>query len=269
MSDSPYRVQVLERVFRILDLLETEHSDAALPRIAARLELHKSTAHRLLTILEGRGFVERDGAGKYRIGPRVIELGLSALSRLDLYEVAGPHLRALADETGETAHLAVMRNGEVVSLMTADGRQTLRAPGAIGDRKPAYCTAIGKAMLAYADKQTIAELLKPGRLRSYSTKTITSPKRLQSELKSILERGYAVDNEEWELGLRCIGAPVRDSSGAVMAAVSISGPAFRIKPESVPALARIVLARAAGLSRSLGYQSAAALTARKKSDKNS
>jgi DNA-binding IclR family transcriptional regulator len=258
----PYRVQVLDRVFRILDLLE--RGEAALPQIAPALALHKSTAHRLLTILETRGFVERNGAGKYRIGPRVIELGLAALAKLDLYEVAGPHLRALADATGETAHLAILRNGEIVSLMTADGRQTLRAPGAIGDRKPAYCTAIGKAMLAHAEPGPLSELLKTRSLPAFTPRTITSPKRLQSDLKTTLERGYAVDNEEWELGLRCIGAPVRDSSGVVMAAVSISGPVFRIKPARVAALGAVVVDHAAGLSRALGF-----LTPPKKSYKRS
>lgn len=255
-SEPRYRVQVLERVFRILDLLASHPDKATLPKIAESLRLHKSTAHRLLMILEAERYIERTGSGQYRIGSRVMELGLAALSKLDLYDVAGPHLRELVDETGETAHLAVLRDGEVVSLLNVDGRQTLRTPGAVGARRPAYCTATGKALLAAASDAEVDAVLKARELKAFTRKTITSPARFRAELRSTLKRGYSVDDEEWEVGLRCIGAAVRDSSGAAVAAISISGPVFRIDSSRVPVLSSVVLRVAANLSRSLGYHPA-------------
>lgn len=252
MPPSSYHVQVLDRVFRMLDFLAGEK--ATLPRIAESLQLHKSTAHRLLMILEAERYVERTASGEYQIGSRMIELGLGALSKLDLYDVAGPHLRALVQETGETAHLAVLRDREVVSLLNVDGRQTLRTPGSVGARRPVYCTATGKAIVAALSPVEIASILKDCKFESYTPRTITSATRLQTELRKTLQRGYSVDNEEWETGLRCIGAAVRDASGAPVAAISISGPVFRIDPARLPALANAVLRAAANLSRSLGHQ---------------
>ena len=115
-----YHVQVLDRVFRILDILAETGSGIGLTDIAERLELHKSTAHRLIMVLESNRFVEKNqDSGRYHLGSRLMELGLSAVSQLDVYQIAGPHLRTLVSETGETAHLAVLRDGEVVSLVSA------------------------------------------------------------------------------------------------------------------------------------------------------
>lgn len=251
---SPYRVQVLDRVFRILDLLAEPSSKNTLPEIAEALQLHKSTAHRLLTVLERERFVERNTSGKYRIGSRVIEMGLSALSQLDLYEVAKPYLRTLVDQTGETAHLAVLRDGQAVSLLNVDSRQTLRTPGAVGDRRPVHCTATGKAMLAGSSLDELNALLKGYRFQSFTRNTIATCSRLRIELQTIRERGYSVDNEEWEVGLRCIGAPVRDSAGSTVAAISISGPVFRITPDRLDGLSQMVRRAAGEISYVLGYR---------------
>jgi DNA-binding IclR family transcriptional regulator len=253
-EEALYRIQVLERAFGILDLLAAE-ADLDLSEVAAGVGLHKSTAHRLLMVLEGERFVERSVAsGKYRLGSRLIELGLAAVSRLDLYERARPYLRELVDQTGETAHLAVLRGGEVVSLINVESRRTVRTPSTVGTRSPAHCTSLGKALLAHAAPLEVEELIRQQGLKPYTRNTITSASRLRKELRLIRERGYAVDDEEREEGLRCIGAPVWDHSGTVVAAVSIAGPSFRIRKERIPALAVPVISAAAGLSAALGYQ---------------
>ena len=252
-----YRVQVLDRAFQILNLLAEEKSGAGLMEIAARLKLHKSTAHRLMMVLEVSRFVEKNTvSGKYHLGSRLMELGLSAVSRLDVYEVAGPHLRTLVKETGETAHLAVLRDGQVVSLVNVESSQTLRTPATVGTRTPAYCTSLGKAMLAFAPQEQIDAFLRNRKLEAYTRKTITSVSRFKQELRSIQKLGYAVDNEEREPGLRCIGAPLWDSSSSVIAAISIAGPVFRIGDERVADLAGIVTKIAARISASLGYRGA-------------
>ena len=252
-----YKVQVLDRAFQILNLLADEKSGVGLMEIASRLKLHKSTAHRLIMVLEVSRFVEKNTvSGKYHLGSRLMELGLSAVSRLDVYEVAGPHLRTLVKETGETAHLAVLRDGQVVSLVNVESSQTLRTPATVGTRTPAYCTSLGKAMLAFAPPEHIDAFLRNRKLEAFTRKTITSASRFKQELRSIQKLGYAVDNEEREPGLRCIGAPLWDSSGSVIAAISIAGPIFRIGDDRVNDLAGIVMKIAARISASLGYRSA-------------
>ncbi|HMF79341.1 MAG TPA: IclR family transcriptional regulator [Bryobacteraceae bacterium] len=251
-----YRVQVLDRAFQILNVLADESAGIGLTDISARLKLHKSTVHRLITVLENSRFVEKNTVtAKYHLGSRLMELGLSAVSRLDVYEVAGPYLRELVKETGETAHLAVLREGQVVSLINVESSQTLRTPTTVGTRNPAHCTSLGKAMLAFTAQQQVEDFLQLELLKSYTRKTITSRVRFKAELAEIRARGYAVDDEEREPGLRCIGAPVWDSSGEVVAAISVAGPVFRITRSRISALSRTVMRIAAGISASLGYRS--------------
>jgi len=253
-AGASYRIQVLERTFRILDVLVGDSTGATLLEISAAVQLRKSTAHRLMMVLEAARFVERTGSGKYRIGSRVMELGLSAAARLDVYEVAPPYLRALGEGTSETAHLVVLRDCDVVSLIDVEGRKNLRMRSAVGAHVPAHCAAHGKAILAFSPPERVEEFLRAASLRPYTRKTITSAVRFRSELRAVRERGYAIDNEEWEIGLRCIGAPVRDSAGTVVAGISISGPVFRVSPQRIPSLARAVLAAAEDISASMGYR---------------
>jgi IclR family KDG regulon transcriptional repressor len=254
-ENSIYRIQVLDRAFKILGKIADEEAGVSLPEIAQGLLLHKSTAHRLLMALESARFIEKNPvSGRYRLGSRVMELGLSAVSRLDVYQIAGPHLRWLAEQTGETGHLAVLRVGEVVSVLNVESRQTVRTPSAVGARSPVHCTAHGKAALAFAPADQLAAFLRNRSFKAYTPKTLTTAARLRAELEKVRQHGYALDDEEFETGLRCIGASVRDSSAAVIAAVSISGPVFRIRPERIPALAEAVMETASRISLALGYR---------------
>ena len=252
---SIYRIQVLERAFRILDILAEDRGGTALSDISVSLDLHKSTVHRLLMVLESAHFVERNAVtGKYHLGSRIMELGLSAVSQLDVYDVAQPHLRSLVEETGETAHLAVLREGEVVSLSDVESRQTVRTPRTAGSRSPAHCTALGKALLAFCPAEQLQDFFRGRTFKAYTHKTLTTAAQLRAELSRVRERGYAADDEELERGLRCLGAPVRDSSGAVIAAISISGPVFRIDPNRLLTLPAAVIRAADQVSALLGYR---------------
>jgi IclR family transcriptional regulator, KDG regulon repressor len=251
---APYRVQVLDRTFEIINTLAETHSKLSVTELAARLGLHKSTAHRLLMVLESNRFVERDkDGGKYHLGSRIMELGLSALSRLDVCEIAKPYLRNLVEEAGETAHMGVLRGGEVVSVVNVESSQTLRTPATVGTRTPVHCTSLGKAIMAFGSSDAIDIYLRDGTLKAHTPNTITSIRRFREELRAIQIRGYAIDNEEREEGLRCIGAPVHNCDGEVIAAISIAGPAVRILNESIPALSSAVMETAARISASLGY----------------
>jgi len=253
-KDSPYQVQVLDRAMAILDTLAAQPGDVSLFEIAEQLHLHKSTIHRLLMVLERHRLVERAAIGKYRLGLKLFELGNRAFSRLGIGERARPYLERLAAEARETAHLCILDDGEVLYLEKVEPSRTVRVPTSVGQRNPAHCTAVGKALLAYVADAELDEVVRRRGLEARTPKTITTPTALRRELRAIRSRGYAVDDEEIEEGLRCVGAPVRDHTGRVVASISIAGPAFRLTRAKTAALARLVTKAANALATELGYR---------------
>ena len=250
-----YRVQVLERVFHILDALAEASSELALSELSHKLRLHRSTVHRLLVVLEGKRYVEKNPvSGRYRLGSKLLELGTKVAAGLELPAIARPFLEQLVQETGETAHMGVLRQGEVLSITNVESSRTLHTPGTVGRRTPAHCSSLGKSLLAFLPDSELRGLIEARGLNAYTVNTITRPEGLKAELQHVRERGYAVDEEEYEEGLKCIGAPVRDYSGEVIAAISIAGPASRLGEARMPALADSVVKAAVGLSGALGYQ---------------
>jgi DNA-binding IclR family transcriptional regulator len=253
-----YHVRVVDRVFAILKELADGSAKFGDVALAERLGLHKSTVHRLLAVMQHNGFVEREpGSTKYRLGWRIFELGITAASHLDILERAKPYVMQLVETTGETAHLGVLRQGEVVSLVNVESRYTVRTPATVGRHIPLHCTSQGKAILAFLPPDQVARRLKGHVFTRHSANTIVSKDRFLADLALVASRGYAVDNEEFEEGLRCIAAPVRDHSGDVAGAISIAGPTFRVTGSRLPALSREVKRIAAELSAALGYRGAA------------
>lgn len=251
---NPYRVQVLERAIHILQALADDPRELGAAEIAERLSLHKSTIHRLLMVLDQHGLIRRTDAGKYTLGLKLFELGSRAVKGVRLREQAQPYLERLTRQTGETAHICVLDRGEMLSIAHAEGARSLRMPATVGRRTPAYCSAVGKAMLAFLPQATVDTVLAAHPPRAFTDKTVVTRAALLADLHQVRMRGYAVDNEEIEKGLRCVGAPVRDYSGQVVAAISVAGPAFRITRSRVPAVAQEVLAATCKLSAELGYR---------------
>jgi DNA-binding IclR family transcriptional regulator len=248
-----YRVQVLDRSFRILDALSSSSRELSPADLAGRLRLHKSTIHRLLVVLEGQRFIRRTAEGKYGLGVKLIEMGSRAIEQLDLGAHAMPFLQRLVDETGETAHISVLSGTEMVSIANVPGKWTLRTPSTVGRRTQIHCTSVGKAFVAYMPETHLEQLLGTLRFVRLTRNTIVTPVALRNELAKVRRRGFAVDNEEVEDGLRCIGAPVRNFTGQVVASISIAGPVFRIQRGRVAELGRAVMRAADSLSADLGY----------------
>jgi len=245
-------IQVLERTFRILEEL-ADGSEEMAP-IEKRVNLHRSTTHRLLAILEQNRFVERNPANaRYRLGRRLFELGMIAVSRLDPYERAKLRLAELVKEPGETAHIGIPRPGEVISLPNVEGERSVRTPATVGRRTPLPCSSQGKAILAFAPPEQVEAALSQHRFTEYTPNTLTERERFETELKLVRRRGYAVNNEEFEKGLPGLRAPVRDHSGQAIAAISIAGPSFRIAGPHIPALSKRVRVAAGRFSASMGY----------------
>lgn len=254
-KESPvYRVQVLERALRILDALAVE-DELAPGEIASRLSLHKSTVHRLLAVLEKQAYVDRSKAnGKYSLGLKLIELGTHASSRLDLCELAGPVLDRLMERTGETAHVGILSQGAVVSIADSESYKTLRTPSTVGRQNPAHCSSQGKVLIADMNPAQLRGFVSANPLKKFTRRTIATLTGLQRELANVRQQGYAIDDQEFEVGLKCVGAPIRDRAGEVVAAISIAGPAMRLSPERMPDLIGVVVEAAVGLSKALGYR---------------
>jgi DNA-binding IclR family transcriptional regulator len=250
-----YQVRVIDRVIAILNEVAAGPGEKGNVEISKALGLHKSTVHRLLAVLDRNGFVERrPGRSKYGLGWRIFELGMAAGSRLGILERARPYVAQLVEKTGATAHLGVLRRSEVVSLVNVESQYLVKMPATVGRCAPVHCTSLGKAILAFLPARQVEDQLKGYKFAGHTRNTITSKERFISELTLVASRGYAVDNEEFEEGLRCVGAPVWDHSGAVVAAISIAGPSFFVSGARILTLSREVMHVARELSCSLGHR---------------
>ena len=253
-----YRVQVLERAVDILQVLSEDSRELTAGEVADRLSLHKRTIHRLLSVLDQHRLIRRNAeTGRYALGLRLFEFGTRAVRGLRLRDQAQRYLDQLARETGETAHICVLDRGDMVSIAYAEGPRSLRMPATVGRRTPAYCSAVGKAMLAFLSEGVVDEVLSERPLRACTNKTLVTRAALLDDLRQTHTRGYSIDDEEIEKGLRCVGGPVWNYTGEVVAAISVAGPAFRITKSRVRAVARAVLATTRALSTELGYRPSA------------
>jgi DNA-binding IclR family transcriptional regulator len=251
----PYRAQVLERSFAILDVLAQSNEDLSLAEMEEKLKLNKSTSYRLLRTLERYHFAQKDfDTGKYRLGSKLLELGARAVARFDLASIGRPYLERLSKESGETAHLGILRDSEVVSISVVDGRHALRMSVTVGAISSVHCSALGKAMLALLPEQEVDKIVPKHGLKAYTRNTITRRADLKKELIEIRTHGFAIDDQEFEEGLKCIAAGVQDYSGRAVAAVSIAGAALRLTKKRASALAPLVARAASDFSTSLGYR---------------
>jgi len=234
----------------LLEVLARAERAMGVTELATRMGIGKSNVHRLLQALVGLGYVRREGAeGTYAATIRLWELGSAVLGNLDLNRAAQPWMAWLLDRTRETVHLSVLDGDEVVYVHKLDSPEPVRAYSSIGGRAPAHCVATGKAMLAWAGEPALAALAT--RLRTYSPRTITEPADFLRELERIRQHGFAVNRGEWRESVGGLAAPVRGPTGAVIAAVGISGPIDRLRPATVKALAGDVMRAADGMRAAL------------------
>lgn len=248
-----YKVQALDRAFAVLDLLSESEIPMGLAQVASSLQLHKSTAHRFLMVLEHHRMVERTGSGKFRLGLRLFDYGNRAIEQFDLRERAQPHLRRLVTETEETAHLCVLEAARVIYLDKIEPTRSVRMITRIGASNPIHCTSVGKAILAFLPEERAAEVLKKIRLDRFTHRTLVTVEALRAEMEKTRRRGYAVDDEEFEEGLRCIAVPLLDAQRQPVAAVSVSGPSFRVTAQKLPSIANHLLQCVRGISQDMGY----------------
>jgi len=264
-----YSSQVLDRVVQILDCFGPERNDLRLVEIAEATDLHKSTLYRLLEAMRAHRLIGLDeNSGSYHLGMKLFEMGSRAVERLALDKHAHPILDRLAEVSGETAHLCILDGSDVVYIAKFECTRTLRIPSAVGQRNRAYCTGVGKAILAHLAPERLAAYLAETTLQPFTKKTLTSASELKANLRQVVAQGYAIDDQEREEGVRCVAAPVRDHSGRVIAAISIAGPTMRVTKEKVAELAAHVIRAANDISTKLGYRIATSNGARRNGDRS-
>ncbi|MTI94328.1 MAG: IclR family transcriptional regulator [Firmicutes bacterium] len=249
-------VQSVERALQILEELARDKHGLGVTRLAAALDLHKSTVHRLLGTLMARGYVDKEPEGdRYRLGTRILFLAGAVLERMDVRTVARPYIRQLSLETNEVVHLAVRDGDEVVYIDKEESprQNSVRLHSKIGRRAMLHCTAVGKVLLSDLSEQQVSEVIQRTSLPKFTDNTITDAASLEKELAKIRGQGYALDESEHERDIRCVAAPIRDRDGTVIAAISISGPVIHVTGERLPILARAVQDTALKISWELGY----------------
>lgn len=227
------RVQTVDRALQILESFEDEAEARGVSELAARLGVHRSTASRLVATLEGRGFLERvPGSERFRLGPSLGRLGLLASRHRDLTEIARLPMQELADRTGETVTLAVRDGNETITIAQVDARYVVGVKNWVGRRTPLHCTSDGKVLLAFGNGRRPT-----GTLKGLTGKTITVRAELGRQLEEVRRRGWATALGEFEEGLHGVAAPVLDRSGKCRAALSVSGPSYRVPADALEGLA--------------------------------
>lgn len=250
-DSSAYSIQVMERMNALFDALAAQPEAVALKDLAAATRLHPSTAHRILNDLVACRMVERAQPGTYKLGMRLLELGNLVKARLDVRDAAIEPMRALHRATGQTVNLSMRQGDEIIYIERAyserSGMQVVRA---IGGRAPLHLTSTGKLFLAADDPKNVRNYALRTGLSGHTRNSITEIEKLDRELMQVRNRGYARDNEELELGVRCVAAGIRDDQGRLIAGLSISAPADRMQDQ----WAEEIGATAGMISTALGYK---------------
>jgi DNA-binding IclR family transcriptional regulator len=231
MKNTTNSIQVIERLAKLLDAIGSHKDSASLKMLSAETGLHPSTAFRILASLAEQGFVERTSRGNYQLGIKLMQLGNLVNFSLDIRKVALPLMEALRDHLGETVNLTMREGDEVVYIERTLAKRMIRVEQVIGSRAPLHVTAVGKLMLGDLGDAACRSYAKRSKLPAYTVNTHTKIASLLKECILSAQQGYALDNEEAELGVGCIGTLVRDVSGRVVAGLSVSAPIERRRDE--------------------------------------
>ncbi len=257
MEKSEGPIQSVARAIAIMEVLLRE-SELGVSELSEELDLGKSTTYRLLQTMRIHGLIDQASSGKYRLGVRLSIFGDTAISRLDLRKEAAPFLNTLAKLSGENVSLAIIDEFNILYIDRIDSNEPLRMGVRIGERLPAFCTSMGKVILAELPKDELDTLFEnPKFLKTlvrYTETTVTEIGALRIQLQTVKEQGFAIDEEEYNRGVRCIGAPIFNHLGKVVAAVSATGPSIRMTYNKIHELIPHVKETALNISQQLGYR---------------
>jgi IclR family KDG regulon transcriptional repressor len=248
------RLSSVASSIRLLKAFSEEQVEIGISDLAKRLGVAKSTVHRLAVTLVADGMLEQNpDTGKYRLGLSLFRLGSLVRRRMNVSTEARPLLRELREKVNETVHLAVLDGTEIMYVFNLESTQSIRMRSDVGVRKPAYCTAEGQVILAYQPPEVIEQVVRDG-LAARTPQTITDPLALKKVLEGVRARGCAIEDEESELGMRCIAAPLRNDAGEVVAAIGLAGPVSRLSKKALTTFVPHVIETAAAISARLGHR---------------
>lgn len=247
-------IQSVDRALRILDLFDEYETELKLTEISERMGLHKSTVHSLLSTLQKHHYIEQNqDNGKYRLGMKLFERGNFVTQSLDLRTVAKEHLLELSKETKNTVHLVILDGKEGIYIDKVESSGVTVLYSRIGRRVPIHSSAVGKVLVAYKDPDELEHILTDYDFTPRTEKTITSKESFLKEIERVREKGYAIDNQENEPGISCIAIPVRNYTGQVVAAISISTTASKLNQEELEKNVNLLKSTAVEVSKKLGY----------------
>lgn len=243
------------KALAVLDALGASDEGLLLTDLAAQVGYPVSTTHRLLKTLASQGYVEKDGpSGRYVLGRKILHLQIASTNRLNLARTAFPHLRELTRVIDETANLSTLSDGRVVYLESVAADRAVGFYSPPGSIAPAHCTAMGKVLLAHLSEAELALWFREHTLTAATPHTVTDAATLRAQLREIRHQGYAIDNEEWVPGVRCVAAPIRGYAGQVVAAASVTVPSGRLSIEREPSVIDTVTRACAAISADLGHR---------------
>ena len=245
-------VPALERGLAILEIVAKSRNGYTFSQLAERLEFPKSSVHALLVTLERLGYLQQmESTGRYVTGLNLVRIATAASHGITLRQKAGPVLCDLTQRTGLTAHMAILEHNEAILVAKVEPSGTIPVATWLGKRIDYHCTSMGKALIAWLAEDEVRQLVKERRMLRHNENTICTLERLKAELLRTRKVGYAVDDEEEEIGIRCVGVPVIDGSGEVAAAISVSGTVQQIRPEDMPRLGTLLQGAAHDMSQRL------------------
>jgi DNA-binding IclR family transcriptional regulator len=249
---------LIQSVSHALDLLEQFHGEVdelGVTELSKRLKLHKNNVFRLLATLESRGYIDQNKATEnYRLGLKTLELGQTFVKQMGLLRQSRPVLEWLVRQCNETSYIAILKDFDIIYLDAVETDLTVRVVTRVGSRLPAYCSAAGKAQLAYLSEEELESYFAGKEIRRFTQNTVIDVNELKRELKKVTELGYSIDNEELDTGVRCVAAPVRDYTRRIVGAVSISGPSMRLSLDRIEKeLVPLAKEAAEQISIKLGY----------------
>jgi DNA-binding IclR family transcriptional regulator len=247
-------VKSAERVLRVFELLALHKDGLTIKEVSELLSFPQSSTSNLVKTLFEEGYLNQDALKKYKLGPKLIQIGTVAMETLDISSQGQPFLKKLMEEVQETVFMALLSDDELVYVAKIDNNRSIRTTAQPGYRKPLYCTGLGKAFLAFLPEEKRKEILDRTPLISITDKTITDRKKLEKELERSIDAGYSIDDEENEEGLFCLAAPVFGADGTIQAAISVAGPKERMLTRKNFIIDRL-LRTSKQISESIGHTS--------------